>query len=521
MAKPLFNNKQLGKSPRRYDQVSEESADNNDKLIVADLLQWMQVDPKGSVPDLKDEPKDVVEMVDVGMKLAGLDKILSISQVQDSVINANLKKGATKILYDLYYGAKDLLSRRRVKTTLAIMGGIAVGVAIGVVLGTIVFPGIGSAIGGALGGAIAGVGAGLGGGIGLGIIGGVIGSWFGNKISKRFFKEERHYELSKKVTSKVKSRFGISGKTTQMMSAYLYNRRMAIKSPLCQRYYRMVRKNGIKQADPVAMEKLAYFFCQELKLLNLELEADPGNEALSEDRRAVLYILRQLKNAQGLSQSTRNHIQDTLIAKKSELPPARMVENTIEAEEVSKAPIVHQPMSQVNKRFVENLRQSKLDIKEVEAEHHRPESRNHSYYQYHIKRHNKPDLPDILFREVKISANQYSAEVLVDKAALDDENEEAVSEVLVAQARALYESSGNQYLKVVADKDDALAVRLMAAALKANMLPELDETEYPMDTPQATEKRKIILEQAYALADIELPAQPKARVGFRVEFEPK
>ncbi len=527
MAKPLFDNKQLGKAPRRYDQISEESDNDSDKMIVADLLQWMQIDPKGTTPSTEKEPKDVIEMVEAGVKLARLDKVSAISQIHDSAINGHLKTGATKILYDLYYGGKDLLSKRRVKTTLAIVGGIGVGVAIGAVLGTIVFPGIGTAIGGTVGALIAGGVAAVGGGIGLGIIGGVIGSWVGNRVSKIFFKEERHYELSKRITSKVKSQYGISHKTSLMMSAYLYNRRHAIKSPLCQRYYRMVRKNGIKQADPIAIERLAFYFCHELKLLNLELDVDKENNALLEDRWAVLHILHQLKKSEGLSHAVRKHIEETLTDKPDvlELPPARMVVNN--KEEMSKVPVplasassfVHEPMTQVNKRFVENLRQSKLGIKEIEAEHHRPESRNHSYYQYHIKRHNKPDLPDILFREVKISATQYSAEVLVDKAALDDENQEAVSEVLVAQARALYESSGNKYLKVVADRDDALAVRLMAAALKANMSPELDEVEYPMDTPQGTQKRKTILEQAYALAGVPQPVEPKVRVGFRVEFD--
>jgi|GEM_PF-3792226 len=541
MANSLFDNKNLGKYPRRYDQVSEESGVVDDKEIVADLLQWMKIEGKGASkldPDKKN--KDIIEMVESGIKLGGLDKVSAISQMQSASMHKHLRTGARKVVDDLYYGAKDLLSRRRVKTTLTVIGGIAVGVAIGVVLGTVVFPGIGSAIGGVIGGLISGGLAAVGGAVGLGILGGVVGSWLGNKISKRFFKEERHYELSKKVTSKVKSQYGISGKTSQMMSAYLYNRRMAVKSPLCQRYYRMLRKNAIKQADHVAIEKLAYFFCQELKLLNIELEADKDNDSLYEDRRAVLHILRQLKNAEGLPFQTRKYIQETLENKpeKVELPPARMVVNNKEvsvqnakkgarksapvglglAQPRTSVPVTQETMTQVNRRFDENLRKSKLDIKEVVAEHHRPESRNNSYYKYHITRNNKPDLPDILFREVKISANQYSAEVLVDKAALDAENQEVVSEVLVAQARALYESSGNKYLKVVADKDDALAVNLMAAALKANMAPELDEKEYPMDTTKALEKRKDILAQAYELAGMSPPPEPK-RVGFRVDFD--
>ena len=220
MVSPIFDNKKLGKYPRRYDHLTEESGSPDDKAIVADLLQWMSVDAKGAVPLSQDEKKkDIIEMVEAGVKLAGLDKVTAVSQLQESSIHSHLQTGLKKIFYDLYYGAKDLLSKRRVKTTLAVIGGIGVGVAIGAVLGTLVFPGIGTAIGGSFGALISGGVATLGGGIGFGILGGVAGSWLGNKISKRFFKEERHYELSKRITSKVKSQYGISGKTTLMMSA--------------------------------------------------------------------------------------------------------------------------------------------------------------------------------------------------------------------------------------------------------------------------------------------------------------
>lgn len=540
MAKYTVENMKLGKHPRRTDQITEESDDDGDKAIIADLLQWMQVDAKGATPLKKDkDEKDVVEMIEAGLTLSGLDKVSAISSLQSSPIKSHIKTGLTGLLYDIYYGAKDLLSKQRVKTTLTILAGIGIGVAIGAVLGTIVFPGIGTAAGGAIGGLITSGLAAVGGAVGLSIIGGVIGSWLGNRVSKKLFKEERHYELSKRVTSKIKSDFGIQHKTTHRMSAYLYNRRMAVKSPLCQRYYRMLRKNAIKQADPIAFEKLGYYFCNELKLLDLELQADPSNVALLEDRRVVLLILRDLKGSKKLPTVMTKYIEQTLKTRQEEkradsvVPPARMEVNSRNRAATAPAAVaspilpsskVKSGMEQVNQRFVNNLREAKqlgkLDIKAVDAEQHRPDSKNHSYYLYHISRPNKPDLPDIMYREVKINANQYSAEVLVDKSKLDEENENDVSEVLVAQAKAIYQSSGNRHLKVIADKDDVLAVRLMAAALKADMIPELDEREYPLDTPQATDKRKVMLEQAYALAGIQQPVEPKARVGFRVEFEP-
>ncbi|MCS5710471.1 hypothetical protein [Candidatus Berkiella aquae] len=524
---PKFNYKKLGKYPRRYDVLSEDSDKEEDKEVIADVLEWMN-EPVADAIDNGKKRKDVMEMVDAGVALSQLNKVSAISTMQNATSHGHVRRGVSKLFYDLYYGARDLLSKQRVKTTLTTVAGIGAGVAIGVVLGTIVFPGIGSAIGGAIGGAIVGTTAALGGGIGLGILGGVAGSWLGKKISSKLFKEEKHYELSKKLTSKIKKRYGISGKTLLMMNDYLYNRQHNVKSPLCQRYYRMLRKNGIQKGDNVAIEKMAHYFNHELKLLALELDADPDNEALQEDKKAVLYIMRHLVKAEGIPAKTREKIQQTLneISKKKELPSARMVqdepepEKTVKRLSVVQEPLKKEPRAQLNKRFVDNLRKANLGIKEVEEEHHRPESMNHSYYQYHIKRHNKPDLPDILFREVKISPNHYSAEVMVDKTQLDEENKEAVSAVLVAQARALYESTGNKHLKIIADKDDDFAIRLMAAALVADMIPDLDEREYPLDTPEQKAKREQIMEKAYAIAGLEPPYKAKTRVGFRVDFEP-
>lgn len=509
MPKPIFDNKKLGKYPRRYDLRTEESEREDDKAIIADMLQWMEVKTDGGVDlgQAKDR-KDIMEMMDVGIALGSADKISAISRLQNSPIKSHLHTGANKIFYDIYYGAKDLLSKRKVKSTLTVLAGVGIGVAIGAVLGTVVFPGIGSAIGGAVGGFIAGGVAAVGGGIGLGIIGGVVGSWLGNKIANKVFKDEKHYELSKRITSKVKGQYGISGRTQQMMNAYLYNRLQAVKSPLCKRYYRMLRKNGIKKGDGIAIEKLAHYFCQELSLLNLELKEDQNNESLLEDKRAVLHILRQLKNAEGIPYSTRKRVENALddLSKKPDLPPARMVvDNDDSLDAAAQKSAIHEPIGQINQRFVNHLNDAKLGITKIEAEHHRPESVNHSYYKYHIQRHNKPDLPDITYREVKVNANQYTAEVLVDREQLDDDNKEGVCAVLVANARAIYETSGNKHLKVLSDQDDDLAVRLMAAALVANMEPELDEKEYPLDTPAQREKRDLLMEQAYSVAGITPP----------------
>lgn len=168
-------------------------------------------------------------------------------------------------------------------------------------------------------------------------------------------------------------------------------------------------------------------------------------------------------------------------------------------------------ISRLNERFVENLRQTELEVKEVAAEQHRPDSVGHGYYRYHVSRQNKPDLPDIIFRETKVSDNVYSNEMLVDKAKITEENQEAVSQELVAMAKALYASSGNKRLKVTAANDERLAIRLMAAALVAKMQPYLDENEFPEPA-----QRKAMEKQAYRMANL-TPPDEEVRVGFRIE----
>ncbi|MGE3318169.1 MAG: hypothetical protein AB7I18_02640 [Candidatus Berkiella sp.] len=519
MVKPVFEVKKLGQYPRRYDEVTEDTGEENDKRIVADLLQWMEVKSQVTPPhQSKKKEDDILEMVEAGVALGNLDKVAAISTLQSAALHGPTRKGLRKLLHNIYYGTKDLLSGRRVKSSLTVLGGIAAGAALGAVLGTVVFPGIGTAVGGTLGA--------VGGAIILGIAGGVVGSWIARKISKKAYPDERDYEVSKSKTTPIKKKYGIKHHTVQLMNAYLHNRSQAVKSPLCQHYYTLLRKNAIRKADNDAMQKLAHFFCQELSMLNLELGADSDNQALQEDKRAVLYILRQLKNAEGLPLATRRRVEEALNTQKvNRRTPAQRISSEFEESPLLSAsrelPVERaapvrsvkprESMTQINEHFVENLRGSRLEIKEVEAEHHRPESLNHSYYRYHVTRHNKPDLPDIIFRERKVSDNVYSREMMVEKAQITAENQDEVSEELVAMAKAVYAASGNKSLKVVAAKDEELAVRFMAAALVANCTPYLDETEFPDEA-----QRKGIEKKAYQIARVS-PPEERVHVGFRVE----
>lgn len=533
MVKPVFEVKKLGQYPRRYDVVSEDSGQENDKMIVADLLRWMEVKGSGVTPhQSQKKEQDILEMAEAGIALGGLDKVAAISTLQSTVLHGPTRKGVRKLLHNIYYGLKDLSSGKRVKSTATVLTGIAAGAALGAVLGTVIFPGIGTAIGGVLGA--------VGGGIILGVAGGVLGSWIARKIAKKAFADERDYEVSKSKTTPIKKQYGIKHHVVQLMNAYLHNRSQAVQSPLCQHYYTLLRKNAIRKADGVAMQKLAHFFCQELSMLNLELDEESDNQALLEDKRAVLYILRQLKNAEGLPIATRRYIEKTLsehnansrapsprVSSDFSEPPferstrelrvdraeplnrrSRQSESQSEPDRTLRQ---RESITKVNQRFVDNLRQSKLKVKEVQAEHHRPDSVNHSYYRYHVTRHDEPDLPDIIFRETKVSENVYSSEMLVNKAEITQENQEAVSEELVAMAKA-FAAAGNKRLKVVAAKDEELAVRFMAAALVAKCEPYLDEAEFPDKL-----KREELEKRAYKVARLE-PHDEEVRVGFRLEM---
>jgi hypothetical protein len=219
---PIFDNNTLGQYPRRYDQVSEEKDHDADKMVIADLLQWLQVDTADS------SQRGMLSKA--GITLSDPDKVKAISELQHSLHHRH-KRSVKEFLHDMYY---------------------------------------------------------------------------------QVFKDQKQFKLSKKLTDKIKSEYGISNRVTQMMNDYLYNREQAVKSPLCKRYYKYLRRNGIHKADGMALEKTANFFAHELSLIQLEIDADNTTSAFQEDKRAVLFILADLSKAEGLPLSTRKHLEQAI-----------------------------------------------------------------------------------------------------------------------------------------------------------------------------------------------------------------
>jgi len=517
MPKYPFKPDEIGGSPRGYD-VFKDQTEEEAEHVVEDIVPWA----REAIPEQKKKNNDVD---DLNYK-EHIETLLSVERVNQIGALAALNNASQKgfildrlmdVLTDLYYAARDMLSGQKVKTSLTIGAGIGFGAAIGAVLGTFVFPGIGTAIGGAVGSGIsAGLGA-IGGTVGLSILGAFGGSWLGKQISRKIFKHEKRFELSKRETSHIKAATATPGKkgtgitveTARLMNGYLYNRTKAIQSPTCKRFYKRLRKEGIFKANPAVLEEAARFFCQELKLLEQEMKSKGGSdpalkEALQKDIDAVLYILNKLKKVEGFSKQTHKRIVKTVddsalaqdmpkpINKKSGIEYAK--EHTISTKDI-------QSIDEKFKRNLGSLERPMEVVERVDSKSRRGSLK----YQYKIKIDSGEEL-QVFFKEKKSNPEQYSGSVFVRSSDLEQTKDKGIiPEVLVAQAKAYYENTGIQEVVVVAAGDDELAIALMVAAQNGGLVPRLDPREYPEDEPKAQERKKAIL------AEVEKKLRPDAK----------
>lgn len=510
MPKSRIKAADIGKYKRFYDELSDDNEE--DAAELADVLSWLQ-DNIPKVPVNKPKAKyPLRDLATAGLQLGQDNKFQALQALNASPYQGHLFEKAFSVLKDVVYGARDLFSGKRVKTTLAIGGGIAAGAAVGAVLGTFVFPGIGSAIGGAAGAAIASGVALAGGTVGLTIIGAFVGSWFGKKFSKKAFKHEKHFEVSKRNTDKIKKRVGIDSKTTQMINGYLYNRSKTVESTACQKYYKMLRKHGIDEANPFVMEQISRFFCKELILLEHERKRNGSSPSLAKERQAVIHILSQLKEAKGLSAESRQKIKETMDAskeKKSKDSPMQGLEYTSDVE------IFPEDMLNAKEKFMSHL--PDLGIKNVELINSKPK-KNSIAYRYQIVTQDNLQLPDVVFKGKKDKNNHYQATILVDGNELNNQNQDKVVQVIVAQAKAYQEKTGKSDIIILAGGDDELAVKIMAAVLKSGLKPSLDSKEYPGDSVMAQKRIKMISERANAL--VESMSEPHDTLKRKVPFSP-
>ncbi len=511
MAKPLFAPSTLGTYQRQYDVLSEEN--DEDAVEIANVLKWMS-EP---TPDKKAEEKGaknrLKELIDAGVELEQLDKISAFAALKNAKQKAMILDRLVDILKDIYYSLKDILSSNRVKTSLTILGSIAVGVGVGAALGTFVFPGIGTAIGGAVGAAITAGVAAVGGTVGLSILGGFLGSWLGKKIANKAFKHEKHFEVSKRITRKIKQRVGISTSVVQMINGFLYNRAKTIQSPACKKYYKSLRRLGILEASPTGMEKIALFFCNELMLLEKELRANKDSIPLRNEIQAVVFILKKLKVADGLSLSSKAKIAQTFKVykeKQNSLPDVKMKQG-VEFETVGD--ISPEVLAKSTGRFLDALPE---DVKAIQTEFKQSKKSDAISYRHQIQTKDGVKLPDLVVKSTKDKRDHLLTMMTVKANQVTDENKEHLTKVIVARAKA-HVAKGNKEVIILAAGNDDLAVELMVALKKGGLAAKLSEDEYPKKNKDAQLRVQKILARVNELT---VPA-PSAVSSLKRRFEKK
>lgn len=471
MSKPLFQAHTLGLYLRPYDDILEKESEANQNRLL-EVLAWLNQKISEEATDKKssvtlDELQEFIELLEPEEK-SGISSIFS------AVLGASVIKGLTSVAKDFYYGMRDLLATRKVKTTLLTIGLIVLGAAIGIVLGTLVFPGIGSAAGGAAG-ATAAVMTAVGGTAGLSILGAFGGSWLGKKLSGKFFKKEKRFELSKRVTHKIKKQSKVSSEVAQMINGYLYNRAKTIHSPMAKRCYKNLRKVGILKAKAQGMEKIAHFFCQELSLLLQEKTQTGINDKLDDEIKGVVYILENLAEA-NFSQETLVKVLDVLRLEKQ----AAGLEPTLETNHLE--PITENTPTLKSGMFEQRLTSDHQDLFEPR----------------YVKEEVAAD--EIISSKVKdFEWMKKSYAQKKDSEVKEDNNAQRVPQTLVMMAKAYAQNTGQLAFKVMAQGDEKLAVQLYAAALQAGLEPQLAPEEYER-TPEGEACKVRIVEKAHRLA---------------------
>ncbi len=498
MSKPPFDPSLLGRYQRQYDALSEED-DDDDLPKIREVLKWSEEPIPDPPPESKASSNRVREFLDQGLEIGELDKVDAIKVFKSAKAKSFILDRFTEVVKDLYYAGKDILSSNRVKTSLTIIGSIAVGAAIGAAIGSVV-PIIGTAIGGAVGAALTAGVAAIGGGVGFGILGAFAGSWIGKNVAKKAFKHEKRFEVPKRITNKIKARVGISSSVVQMINGYLYNRAKAVQSPRCKTYYKRLRRMGILEASPLAMEKIARFFCSELMLLERELKLNKDNEQLRNEIKAVVFILRKLKAADGLSLQTQERITEAFKAYKQKqvtLPTVNLRQG-VEFDTV-KGEISPEVLAKSTGRFLEALPDGVQVVKtELKTSAKGPAVR----YSHQLKTADGQQLPPLEVQASKDKREHLITRVSVPASELNESNEKVMKRVFVAQAKAHFENLAHQAKPVHPEKitllahgDDELAVKLLIDAMKSGIKAVLSDKEYPPKNKAAQQRKQDILEK--------------------------
>ncbi len=445
-----------------------------------DLLSWL--DPGDLDPQPKDKPskdksaskddekkkkvkhaRKFADMVLDHKKVAGLDQVKDFKKASQYEVLMNM---LVEVMEDAFYAVSDFVSWRKVKTSLTVLGSIGGGAAIGALLGTFVLPGVGTAIGGTAGAAItSGLGL-IGGVVGTSIIGAFAGSWIGKKIADKLFKYEKRFQLSKKVTRKVKKELGVDNDTIDDMNFYLYGlgskKGVGIQNDNVRATYKKLRREALKKANPVAIQKLGDFFAKELELLMREKENGHISPAeFEQEAEMVLNILKKLERSK-LPKDSKKRIAQTL-AQYEDLEQDRPASKKAEKQTKSKTKKQKKSVGHVGQKTQHKT--MLFDGGTTSGSKSKPKTE--------------------YLRKVSATASdeQLAADIIKMFQPLQAQHQETP----VKSARI---SSGGK---------EELAIQLCAALLIMGIEPLLKESEFPSDTVEARRQRDNIMEEAQKL----------------------
>lgn len=459
----IYEPADLGKLKREYDDW-----DNNcDPKLINDLLQVIPVsmselnqtadqstEARGAQSEQKKPIKKSHQIRDAILahqRIASRQEVISLKEAPEA---AFILDRLARVLEDAYFSLYDLLARRRIKTSLTVLGGIGAGAAIGAVVGTFILPGIGTAAGGAVGSAISSGLAAVGGALGVSILGAFVGSWFGKKAADKAFKNEKRFQLSRRVTRKVKERLGVDNDTIDYMNGYLYNRKISVKNDDLRNAYKQLRKQAIKKADPDSMETLGYFFAKELELLIMERgKGNISEEAFNQEAAPLITIIQALKKSK-LSQECKQTLSDM-----------EEIYNTVDAEDKK----ARMPKPKHNDSAEDKITRKRQRSMILSGGHDQ-----------------SANLPTKL---VQAPAR------LTD---MDSEKQDAEILKVVEEIHRMADGETGRYIKVHAGDDRELAVKYCAAVMQIGQKPQLDRDVFDGPTRIAIRKEaRALVKQGY------------------------
>lgn len=440
-----------------------------------DLPSWSnrgELDPQPN----KNTRKFVGEFLD-SKELSGSKDVQNLKKASEYELLMNM---LVEVLEDAFYAASDFLSWRKVKTSLTVLGGIGGGAAIGALLGTFVLPGVGTAIGGTAGAAItSGLGM-IGGVVGTSIIGAFAGSWIGQKISDKLFKYEKRFQLSKKVTRKVNKELDVDNDTIDDMNFYLYclgsKKVVGNQNNDLRTGYKKLRREALKKANPVAIQKLGDFFVKELDLLMEE----------------------ELKR-----KNTKNHISpDAFEQEDAFKQEVDMVLDILKALQFSRLP------DDSKDRIASVL--EKYDKQHGNVDHDKPAPKQAKEQAKKQKKSvgmsKETQAKPVIFdrgtapRSIPKPKTEYLGQV---SATASDEQLAADIIEMVQPLYAQHQERPVKSARISSGGKEELAIQLCAALLIMGIEPLLKESEFPNGTPEAQKLRANIMQEAQKLKDEE------------------